>query len=109
MLNKEEQDFVTWWEASRLRQKKITNQWTIGLPAGLLFGLPVLLNLFSRWNGQVPYMNRGQLNILLIAVLLIISFYAVFSIRHKWDLREQYYRELKAKEKNATVNGEPSA
>jgi hypothetical protein len=99
MLNKEEKAFIEYWEANRDRQKRFSNQWMIGLPAGLVFGLPVLLNVFADWNTQIKFMTRGQLNVLLVAVMIIISFYSVFNIRHKWDLREQHYRELKAKEK----------
>jgi hypothetical protein len=99
MLTKEEKGFIDYWEANRDRQKRLRNQLIIGLPTGLIFGLPVLLNLFSDWNTQIKFMTRGQLNMLLIAVMLIVSFYAVFTIRHKWDLREQFYRELKAREK----------
>ena len=32
--------------------------------------------------------------VLLAAALLIVAFVVVFSVRHRWDLNEQRYREL---------------
>jgi integral membrane sensor domain MASE1 len=99
MLTKEEDNFITYWEANRLKQKKITNQWLIGLPAGLLFGLPILLNLFSGWNARINFFQHGQLAVLVIAVIIIIAFFSIFTVKHKWDLREQHYNELLYKKK----------
>jgi uncharacterized membrane protein YbhN (UPF0104 family) len=92
---------MEWWEANRDRQRQLRNQWMIGLPAGLVLGLPILLNLFSDWNKRIDTLKRGQLNVLLIAVLAIIAFVAIFTVRHRWDMREQHYRELKEKQKKA--------
>ncbi len=103
MLTKEEENFILYWNANREKQKKITNQWLIGLPAGLIFGLPILLNLFSGWNQRINFFQKGQLSVLIIAVIIIIAFFSIFTVRHKWDLREQHYIELlskKNKEKN---------
>ncbi len=99
MLTTEDEKFILYWEANRDKQKKLRNQWLIGLPTGLLFGLPVLLNLFSKWNGQVQFMTIGQLNMLLIAVFSIVTFMAIFTVKHKWDLNELHYQELLHKKK----------
>jgi hypothetical protein len=103
MLTEEELNFIKYWEANRDKQKKIRNQLLIGLPTGLLFGLPILLNLFVDWNVQIKVITRGQLNVMLIAVLIIVSFIAVFSIKHKWDLRELHYRELLEKQRKQNL------
>ena len=94
MLTKEEESFLNWWQQHREQQKKIRNRWFVGLPAGLLLGLPVLLNVFAKWNKQVEVITGGQMIAVLIAILGIITFMAVFSIQHKWEMREQLYREL---------------
>jgi hypothetical protein len=94
MLTKEEESFIKYWEANREKQKKITSHLMIGLPTGLVLGLPILLNVFLDWNVQIKFMTRGQLNTILIAVLIIVSFITVFSVKHKWDLRETHYNEL---------------
>jgi hypothetical protein len=36
--------------------------------------------------------------VLLVALLLIVGFVAIFSKKHQWDMREQQYRELLAKQ-----------
>ena len=53
-------------------------------------------------------MNKFKL---IIAFLLITAFVAIFSKHHQWEMREQHYRELIAKQsvddKNAdSINGE---
>ncbi len=103
MLTEEELNFIKYWEANRDKQKKIRNQLFIGLPTGLVFGLPILLNLFVDWNDQIKVITRGQLNVMLIAVLIIVSFISVFSIKHKWDLRELHYRELLEKQRKQNL------
>jgi integral membrane sensor domain MASE1 len=104
MITESEKKFMEYWEANREKQKKIKIQWMIGLPTGLLFGLPILLNLFSGWDQRIPLITSGQLNVLIIAVLLIISFISIFTIQHKWDLREQHYKELLQKIKKENSN-----
>jgi hypothetical protein len=104
MLTDEEQNFIKYWEANREKQKKLRNQLFIGLPTGLLFGMPVLLNLFIDWNVQVKVITRGQLNVMLLAVLIIVTFISVFSIKHKWDLRELHYRELLEKQRKQNLS-----
>jgi hypothetical protein len=69
----------------------------------MVFGLPILLNLFSGWDTQIKFMTRGQLNTLLIAVFIIITFIAIFTVKHRWDLNEQHYRELLQKQKKETA------
>jgi ATP/ADP translocase len=99
MLTNEEEGFIVYWEKNREQQKKWFKQFAIGLPIGLIFGSAILLNVFSDWNNQIKMINRGQLVTMIIAVLLIIAFISIFTVKHKWDLREQHYRELLAKKK----------
>lgn len=105
MLSEEEQHFITYWEQNRNREKKALKQWLMGLPLGMLFGIPILVNLFSGWYKRAnmylnSHLSNGEFNplILIIALLLIISFMAIFSKRHKWEMNEQRYRELKARD-----------
>lgn len=101
MLSTEEKNFITYWEANRDKQKSWKTQLITGLPIGLIFGLPILLNLFVDWNVQIKEIKRGQLNVLLFAVGIIVTFIAIFTVRHKWDLREQHYKELLQKQRQA--------
>jgi hypothetical protein len=98
MLNQEEKDFLGYWERNRLRRKKIFRQFLIGIPLGLLFVIPIVVNLASGWDKQASMVfNSGGLT-LLIALLLIVVFVAIFSQQHKWDQHEQRYRELLARQ-----------
>ena len=92
----EKQEYIDYWEKNRLREKKLLNQLLIGLPLGILFAAPVLLNLFSRWYKRADMEANSQMNpmVLLIAMLMITVFIAVFSRRHKWEMKEQQYREF---------------
>ena len=89
--------FINYWEQNRLKEKKVLNQLLVGLPLGILFGLPVLLNLFLGWYKRAEMVANTQLNpiVLITAIVLIIVFIAIFSRKHKWEMKEQYYKELK--------------
>src|ERR1044072_2997002 len=109
MLNEQEKRFVEYWEANRLREKKINKQLLLGLPIGLLFAVPVLILLFSGkfWYTRASMQANSQASpvVLIIAVICIAVFVAVFYKRHQWEQREQHYHELKAQEeKEATGN-----
>ena len=90
MLTEEEKKFIDYWEKNRDRQKKTVRQFLLGIPAGLLFVIPILLTFFSGW-----YKRPG---VLLVALLLIIGFIAIFSRRLRWEKNEQFYKELKSRE-----------
>ncbi|MBC7826848.1 MAG: hypothetical protein H7122_03810 [Chitinophagaceae bacterium] len=104
MLSEQEKMFIDYWEANRLKEKKIMKQLLIGLPVGALFGLPVIFMLFSGrfWYKRADMEANSHLNplVLLTAVVMIIIFVAIFYKRHQWDMKEQQYLEIKAKEKS---------
>lgn len=104
MLNEQEKLFLVYWEANRLREKKVLKQLLIGLPIGVLFGLPVIIILFSGkfWYKRADMVANTQLNpfVLVAAVILIIVFVAIFYKRHQWEMKEQQYLEIKAKHEN---------
>jgi membrane protein YdbS with pleckstrin-like domain len=103
MLTEEEQKFIIYWEDNRLKEKKKLKQLLLGLPIGLLFTLPVLLLLFSGryWYRKADMIANTKLNpvVLLIAIMIIVIFVAVFYKQHEWEMKEQQYLELKAKKK----------
>ncbi len=104
MLSAEEKEFVCWWEANRLKEKRLLKQLSIGLPLGLAFGFPILLSvLFRGWYKNMPYVSGSQLTVIMIAVLLIIVFYAIFRMRFKWEINEQRYNEMKEKKEQQSL------
>jgi hypothetical protein len=108
MLTEQERRFLEYWEANRLREKKINKQLLLGLPIGLLFAVPVLILLFSGkfWYTRANMEANSQSSpvILMIAVICIAVFVAVFYKRHQWEQREQHYLELKAREKEESID-----
>ena len=102
MLTEDEKQFVQYWEINRAREKKLVRQFLIGVPAGLLFAIPILIILFSGkiWYKRADAVANTQANpvVLIIAIIVITAFVAVFYKRHQWDMKEQQYLELKAKE-----------
>ncbi|ULQ54426.1 hypothetical protein [Flavihumibacter fluvii] len=100
MLTNEEKEFLIYWEANRTSRKKVFRQWLVGIPMGLLIGIPILLNYISGWDKRATMVAGSQFNplVLLFALVVIVSFTAIFYKQHQWDQLEQRYREIKAKE-----------
>ena len=102
MLTEREKQFISYWEEHRLKEKKWNRQLLIGLPIGLLFAIPIILSVFSAkfWYKRADMEANaiGSSSVVIIAILIIAIFFAIFYKRHQWDLREQQYQELKARE-----------
>ncbi|MEO6313867.1 MAG: hypothetical protein ABIU63_11040 [Chitinophagaceae bacterium] len=103
MLTEREKKFVAYWKEHRDKEKKTFRQLLVGLPLGLVFVIPIILNFSSGWYKRANMWARGHADdssgtVLVIAALIILVFVAIFSRRHRWDINEQNYRELQAKE-----------
>jgi hypothetical protein len=100
MLTDEEENFIKYWSTNREKQKRGFRQFLLGIPLALLFVIPISLNFFSGWYKRAKMVsNSSDFNpgVILLALLLIIGFIAVFSRKFKWDQFEQRYIELLAK------------
>lgn len=99
MLTKEEEKFVSYWEGNRLNEKKTIRQLYVGLPIGLGFAILILVNFLSGWfkRANMAAFSSMSPSILVISILLIAGFFAIFYKTHQWDLKEQQYLELKHK------------
>jgi pilus assembly protein TadC len=99
MITDQEKLFIDYWEANRDKEKKIFYELAIGLPLGLVFALPVLLAvIFHDWYKRMIFISSSQITIILITVLGIAVFFALFRMRFKWEENEQRYKELKFKQ-----------
>jgi membrane protein YdbS with pleckstrin-like domain len=98
MLTKEEASFIEYWEQNRLRKKQVWRQLSVGLPLAVLLVIAIFVNFFSGWYKRAEMTlhreNTSLVLVLLVAALLIVVFVVVFSVRHKWDMNEQQYKEL---------------
>jgi hypothetical protein len=104
MLSKEENAFIGYWEKNRLRRKKTMRQFLLGIPAGLLIVVPIVINFGSGWYRRANMeANSDDFNpmVLIVALLLIVGFTAIFWQRHQWDQLEQRYRELLVRRERA--------
>lgn len=100
MLSKEEKEFLHYWQENRLKKKRFLKQFSIGLPIGVLIVAGIFLNLLSGWYKKADMIvrsNSSLIPVIVIALILIAVFFAIFSSRHKWEQNEQRYEELKQK------------
>jgi hypothetical protein len=101
-LSREEEGFIEYWEQNRIRKKRVFRQLGLGLPLGVMLVVAIFVNFFSGWykRADMELHSGGQSSlilVLLIAALLIVAFVVIFSVRHKWEMNEQYYKELLAR------------
>jgi hypothetical protein len=100
MLNDEEKNFIEYWEYHRLKKRKVVKQLSVGLPLGVVIVAAIFINFFSGWDKRAQMVintDPSVILIVIIACLLIVLFIAIFSVRHRWDLNEQRYKELLAR------------
>ncbi len=100
MLTENEKGFIDYWEHNRLRKKKVLKQLSVGLPLSVLLVAAIFINLFSGWDKRAQMVintDPSLIIVLLIAAILIVIFIVIFSVRHRWDLNEQQYKELIAR------------
>ncbi|HET6767808.1 MAG TPA: hypothetical protein VFH08_10430 [Chitinophagaceae bacterium] len=107
MFSKEEQDFIKYWEENRIKQKRFFKQIAMGLPIGVLFAVAMFLNFASGWDKRVTTVTKtypgfkSLILVLLVAILAIVVFISVFSVKVKWEKHEQRYRELLSRDSEA--------
>jgi len=100
MLTEEENRFIDYWEANRIKKKKVFKQLALGLPLSTVIVIAIFVNFFSGWYKRADMEMRADPSLIitvLIAAILIVIFITVFSVKHKWDINEQRYRELLSK------------
>jgi hypothetical protein len=97
MLNGEEKEFIAYWEANRQRQRRFVKYLQYGLPMGVAIGIAIFVNLLSGWYQRATMLIKVEpslIIVLLCALIIIAVFISIFTVRHRWELNEQHYREL---------------
>ena len=100
MLTKEERQFIEYWEQNRLRQKRFLKQLAIGLPFGCIFAFAIFVNIVSGWHKKASIALKTSPSLILVlffAIICIVVFIAVYTVKHRWDINEQRFRELGGK------------
>jgi membrane protein YdbS with pleckstrin-like domain len=101
MLTNAEKDFIRYWEENRLKKQKVTRMLYVGLPLAVVLVSSIFINSVSGWYVRADASlrtNSSEIIVLLVASLIIVAFVVIFSARHRWDMNEQKFRELKARE-----------
>lgn len=103
LYTEDEKKFIEYWRENRDYQATLKYQLLFGLPIGLLFSLPIVVNfLLGRlWYKRADAVGLSQFNpaVLIIAVMVISIFIAIVNRRFRWEKLEQQYLELLARKK----------
>lgn len=100
MYTEKEAEFMRYWEHARLKKKRSLRNLIISTPLGIVIMIAIFLNFFSGWYKKAAMQANADPSlfiILLIAGIIIVAFVAIFSSYHKWDINENYYKELLAR------------
>lgn len=101
MITSDNEKFIAFWAKNRERRGKISYQLWFGLPIGMLFSLPILLNfvLGQFWYKRADAVGTSQFNplVLVLAIMVIATFAAVFYKRFQWERNEDRFKELTRK------------
>ena len=109
MISEKEIVFLRYWERNREIENTFVSKLTRGLPMAVLFALPIILlvvvvKLFiPDWYMKISGTSPGTFVTAVIAMIGVVLFYAYFRMQYKWEMNEQLYQELKAKE-NKSLN-----
>lgn len=104
MLTEEELDFLNFWEASREPYSKFGSKILRGLPMALTFGFSIIALLLvvylfiPDWYSKVSIQNNGTVVAIFFSILILIVFISFFRMHFQWEMNEQAYKELKAKQ-----------
>jgi membrane protein YdbS with pleckstrin-like domain len=107
MLTPDEEKFLVYWEANRTSESSLFKQLLPGLSFGLIMGVAILVSFVTGWYTRANMVANSQSTpvVLIIALLIIAVFCSVFYKRHKWEMNEQHFVELKIKkEKQDSLN-----
>ena len=103
MLDQKDKAFFEYWEQYRLEKRKWVRNLSVGLPLGVTIVVAIFANLLSGWYGraQMEFFreNSSLIVILMLASLAIVAFIVIFAARHRWEMNEQRYQELRQRNK----------
>ena len=102
MLSDKEQEFINYWKLRREKEGRLGWQLLTGIPIGLLFSMPIFIIVLTGkfWYKRADMVAVSKLSpvVLVVAIVLIACFIAVFHRRVQWEKKEQQYLELQQKE-----------
>lgn len=115
MISEKEIAFLRYWERVRDQENNFVSKLLRGLPMAFIFGFPIVLSvvvvrLFAPdWYMKLSKTSPGEFITVIIAMFLVIVFFAYFRMQYKWEMNEQLYKELKFKENKLNQASTPPA
>jgi hypothetical protein len=104
MLPEQETKFLQYWEQNRERENTFLRKLTGGMPMALIFSMPIVLSVvvvrlfLPEWYTKISKTSPGTFITIIFAMIIVALFYSFFRMQYKWEMNEQLYKELKAKE-----------
>lgn len=97
-MNSADEAFLTYWSENREQQRTSPRPLLIGLSAGFVIGIAIMLLLSSGWYERANMEANSKLSafVLLTAIMAIAFFLAFFYRKFRWEMMEQRYKELEA-------------
>ncbi len=105
-LTEEEKDFIRYWEKEGTREKKWTYMLKRNLPKGLIFSLPIALFFFAMGFKRRAIVSHGDLVTIMVSLVVIAVFFAIFKGYVHVDRYESHYQILKMKEAGGDGSGD---
>ena len=101
MLSPDDESFLAWWQENREKQKTSLRPLIVGLSAGFIMGICLIVAIASGWDQRATMEANSKLSsvVLLIAILIISVVMAFLYRKFRWEMQEQRYLELLAKKK----------
>ena len=109
MITEKDKSFLRYWEENRDFENTFRRKLSGGLPMAILFGLPIILLIvvirifLPDWYMKISSTSSGMFFTAVVAMIVVVLFYAYFRMQYKWEMNEQLYQELKSKE-NKSIN-----
>lgn len=95
----QDEDFVKYWAENREKQKTSIRPLLVGMSAGFMIGILILISLSSGWYQRAEMVANTSFSsvVFILAILLLSLFLAFFYRKFRWEMQEQRYQELMAK------------
>lgn len=97
MLTPEEEKFVSYWEMERQNKQRFLRRFSIGLPLFALLAVVFFANFLSGWYAKADKELRRHSSliiVILVAVIAIAVFVAIFTARQRFEQNEADYQSL---------------
>lgn len=109
-MTEKDKAFILYWEQNREAESAFISKLLRGLPMAFIFALPIVLSVvtvwifFPDWYMKISGNSSGAFVTVIIAMFGVVIFYSWFRMHYKWEMNEQLYKELKAKERIENKN-----